>query len=110
MSFFKKLGALFGPQGDSRNLWIYVRCQSCQEIMKSRVDLHNDLSLQFDEGGKGTSYFCRKVLVGSQRCYRPIEVELFFDQSRKLMRQEIKGGDFVSEREYLAENPPEQPA
>ena len=106
MSFFKKLGALFAPQADQRNLWIYVRCQHCHEMLKSRVDLHNDLSLQYEAGGKTTTYYCRKVLVGSQRCYRPIEVELYFDRSRKLQKQEINGGTFVTEAEYLAENPP----
>ena len=106
MSFLKKLGSLFSPPtGDSRILWLYVKCDKCGEILKGRVDLHNDLSIQYAESGSGTSYFCRKVFVGSNRCYRPIEVELTFDGKRKLMNQEIKGGEFVSEEDFLAANP-----
>ena len=86
MSFLKKLGSLFSPPtGDNRCLWLYVKCEKCGEILKGRVDLHNDLSIQYAESGSGTYYFCRKVLMGSNRCYRPIELELTFDGKRKLM-------------------------
>ncbi len=106
MGFLKKLGALFSqPSGDSRSLWLYVKCDKCGEILKGRVDLHNDLSIQYAESGGGTSYFCRKVYVGSNRCYRPIEVELTFDKNKRLMNEDITGGEIVSEEEFLAANP-----
>jgi hypothetical protein len=45
----------------------------------ARVDLRNDLSL-LDEGEyEKAAYFCRKILIGAQRCYQPVEVELYFD-------------------------------
>jgi len=104
MSLMKKLRALFSaPAGGGRDLWLYVRCQKCGEILKARVDLFNDLSAQFEEGGD-SSYFCRKVLIGSRRCYRPVEIELRFDQNRKLVGREIRGGEFVTEEAYLVEN------
>jgi hypothetical protein len=106
MSFLAKLGSLFSsPKGDGRSLWLYVQCDKCGEILKGRVDLHNDLSLDFGEGGSATSYFCRKVFVGSNRCYRPIEVQLTFDKNRRVVNEEITGGEIVSEKEYLAANP-----
>ncbi len=106
MSFLKKLGSLFSsPSGDGRSLWLYIKCEKCGELLKGRVDLHNDLSIQYEPSGRGSSYFCRKVFVGSNRCYRPIEVELSFDKNRRLMNEEIKGGKIVSEEEYLAANP-----
>ena len=105
MSFLKKLGALFSPPtGDSRSLWLYVKCDKCGEILKGRVDLHNDLSVQYEDSGGGTSYYCRKMFVGSNRCYRPIEVELTFDKNRRLINEEIKGGEFVSEQDFLDPN------
>ncbi len=105
MSIFKKLGALFSPPpGDGRSLWLYVKCDKCGEILKGRVDLHNDLSIQYEESGSGTSYFCRKVYVGSNRCYRPIEVELTFDKKKRLMNEEVSGGEIVSEEDFLAAN------
>jgi hypothetical protein len=109
MSFWKKLGALFSPPtGDSRSLWLYVKCDKCGEILKGRVDLNNDLSVQYDGSGGGTSYYCRKVFIGSNRCYRPIEVELRFDKNRQLINNEIKGGEIVCEEDFLAANPASQ--
>ena len=103
MSILKKLGALFSaPAGDNRSLWLYVKCDKCGEILKGRVDLFNDLSIQYEDSGRQSSYFCRKVFVGSNRCYQPIEVELSFDKNRKLLREEIKGGKITNEEEYLA--------
>ena len=100
MGILKKLSSLFSaPAGDGRNLWLYVKCEKCGEILKGRVDLHNDLSMQYDESGGGSSYYCRKVFIGSKHCYRPIEVELTFDKNRRLMNQEIKGGEFASEED-----------
>lgn len=106
MGLFKKLGSLFSPPSkDSRSLWIYVKCDKCGEILKGRVDLHNDLSVDYDESSGGTLYFCRKVFVGSNRCYRPIELQLTFDKNKRLMNQEVSGGEIVDEKDYLAANP-----
>jgi len=44
------------------------------------------------------------VFVGSNRCYRPIEVELTFDKNRRLINEEIKGGEFVSEEDFFDPN------
>ena len=101
MGFLKKLGALFSaPSGDKRSLWLYVKCDKCGEILKGRVDLLNDLSIQYDESGRASSYYCRNVFVGSNRCYRPIEVELTFDKNRRLLNEEITGGEFASEEDF----------
>jgi hypothetical protein len=101
MSFLKNLRSLFSaPTGDRRSLWLYVKCEKCGEILKGRVDLHNDLSAQYNQSGSESSYYCRKVFIGSNRCYRPIEVELTFDKNRRLVNEEIKGGVFVGEEDF----------
>ena len=103
MSFLKKLGALFSaPASDNRSLWLYVKCDKCGEILKGRVDLYNDLSIQYEDSGRQSSYYCRKVFVGSNRCYQPIEVELSFDKKRQLLGEEIRGGKIASEEEFIA--------
>ena len=103
MSFLKKIGSLFSaPAGDNRSLWLYVKCDKCGEILKGRVDLYNDLSIQYEDSGRKSSYYCRKVFVGSNRCYQPIEVELSFDKNRNLSGEEIRGGKIACEEEYLA--------
>ena len=105
MSFLKKLGSLFSaPARDNRSLWLYVKCDKCGEIIKGRVDLYNDLSIQFEDSER-KSYYCRKVFVGSNRCYQPIEVKLSFDKNRQLLDEEIKGGKITNEEELLASQP-----
>lgn len=102
MSFLKKISDLFSSPGtgDDPAYWIYVKCKRCGETIRTRVDLHNDLSANFGEGGEGITYFCRKVLMGQERCFQRIEVQLTFDQERKLIDRQISGGDFIVEDQY----------
>jgi hypothetical protein len=98
MDFLKRLGSLFSSTG-SKEAPIYlvkVRCGRCGEIIESRVNLRNDLSVEYGEGEKPV-YFTRKVIVGEQGCYQPIEVRLSFNEQRRLIDQEISGGTFVDE-------------
>jgi hypothetical protein len=105
MSFLKKLTNMFaGPANrDVLAYWIYVRCSRCGEKIKSRVDLANDLSVNYGEREADTTYFTRKTLIGEQRCYQTIEVELTFDHRRQLIDRQIKGGEFITETDF-AEN------
>lgn len=83
------------PISSESGYWVDVRCQRCGELLRARVDLRHELS-QVDSPGEGRAYyFCRKVLIGAQRCYQPIEVELFFDANRNLVTRKISGGEFV---------------
>lgn len=103
MSFLKKLTNVFGSPGggDNRSYWIYARCNRCGEKIRTRVDLSNDLSLNYE--GEHTTYFARKVLIGEQRCFERIEVLLTFDDNRKLINKEINGGQFISEEQFFEE-------
>ena len=106
MGFWERvLNIITGGRGvsDPMEYWTYVRCDKCGEPLKARVDLRNQLSATFGAKREDTTYFCRKVVVGSSGCYQPIEVRLTFDASRNLVRQEISGGSFLSEQEYLQE-------
>lgn len=104
MGFFKKIANFLtsSPRG-GRDYWYYVRCDQCGEIIKARIDKHNDLSVRYGEKQMDDTYFCRRVVVGSDRCYRPIEVEFTFDNRRTLIDREISGGEFVSAEEYQAQ-------
>jgi hypothetical protein len=91
----KFLSGLFtSGKPPGRDLRLEVRCSRCGEIISLRVDLANELSLQ-DETGTSAGYYCRKVVIGQQRCYQPIEIELFFDVNRRLKEKKIQGGQFV---------------
>jgi len=100
MGIISKLKGLFQPPNKDRNHWFYVRCNVCKEILKGRIDLYNNLSLHADEGSDKGAYYCRKVMIGSKGCYRPIEVEYFFDVDRKVVDQRITGGEFATEQDY----------
>ena len=98
MNLIKKLATLLAASdrgSDASSYWITVQCDRCGEVIQARVNLANDLSIEYDEGGNKTGYFCRKVLVGKQRCFQQIEVTLKLDAKRKLIDRQITGGKFV---------------
>ena len=101
MSFLKKITSLFQPPPnvDEWTLWISVKCDRCGEIVNGRVDLRNDLSIEYGEKDSEVQYFTRKMLIGSGRCYNPIEVELTFDRDHKLIKEDVRGGKFVTDEE-----------
>ena len=104
MGFFKKVASfLSATPTDMETLGLYVRCDKCGEAIGTRIHLRHDLSPLYTEGEQGVTYLVRKTLMGSKRCFQPIEVELTFDANRKVIVREITGGQFVTEQEYQAE-------
>ncbi len=102
MSFLKKIASALSPKGagEGEALWVYVRCDKCGEAIKTRLDLSHDLTPNYSAEGRVTDYVVRKVLIGSQRCFEPIEVKLTFDPQRRVISREIDGGQFISGEEY----------
>lgn len=99
MGFLDSLKTVFaGPAGrDDTAYWLYVRCARCGEAIKTRIDLHNDLS-PVDEGG----YRINKTLIGNRLCFERIEVTLRFDANRRLVDRSISRGSFITAEEYNA--------
>jgi len=99
MGFLKKIAkSLFGEGGGQRQTPILdfaVRCDSCGEVIHGQINLHNDLSVQYE--GDDQFYFCRKGLVGSgeTRCFRQVIVEYTFDARRQVIERRVEGGCFV---------------
>ncbi len=87
--------------GDEGAYWVYVRCNRCEEPLRTRVNLYNDLSVDY-QGRKGQTYHCSKTLVGRQGCFQRIEIELSFNRNRKLIERDISGGTFIEADEYSA--------
>ena len=84
--------------GDGPRMYpLAVKCKRCGEVLTAQVNMANDLSVEYDASGSIQSYSCRKVLVGSGRCFQSIEVRLTFDARRSLKEKEIRGGTFVEE-------------
>ena len=97
MGLKKKLSSLFASSPKDHSFWISVKCDRCGEIIRTRVDLNNDLSAEYAEGEGETAYYSRKVLIGKEGCYIPIEVELKFDAHRNLVEKRVKGGKFMED-------------
>lgn len=105
MSFLKKLASLFSSSQSSEQFKqpVYLRCKVCGEPLKAEVDLRNELSPEWENAGGSDQpdyYTCRKTVIGSHRCYNPVEVEMTFDRQRKLQSQQVIGGSVITEEEY----------
>ncbi len=97
MGWLDRLGALFKPQPRRFEGTFYqftVRCKRCGELIEGKINIYNDPSVEYGDGGKVT-YFCRKGLMGAGQCYQQIEVTFRFDERRKVLEKTISGGEFV---------------
>ena len=93
MGFLKNLFSGGSAKPEKRYYAFNVKCNRCGEIIEGRVDLDNDLSLDYE--GDSTVYFVRKGLIGTNRCFQQIEVEMKFTSERTLIEQQVQGGKFV---------------
>ncbi|MDQ2691379.1 MAG: hypothetical protein M3Y68_05060 [Chloroflexota bacterium] len=93
MGFLKRLFGGVSSRPEKRYYVFNVKCNRCGEVIEGRVDLDNDLSLDYE--GDKTVYFVRKGLVGENRCFQQIEVEMKFTPNRTLIEQQAQGGQFV---------------
>ena len=93
MSFFKTLfnGSVHNSPSDFYTFT--VKCKRCGEVIEGRVNLNNDLSVEYENGHD--VYFVRKTLMGNGKCFQQIEVELKFNFDRKLLEKHSVGGEFV---------------
>lgn len=91
MGFLKNIFGGTPAQPEKHYYTFNVKCKRCGEIIEGRVDLDNDLSLN----DVGDGYIVRKGLIGGNRCFQQIEVELTFDSSRQIQEKTITGGMFV---------------
>jgi hypothetical protein len=101
MSLLKKITGLFSsaPHPEDSEYWVVVKCNRCGEEIRARVDLRNDLSIEYDAEGTRPTFFTRKLLVGeSGHCFQRIEVKLTFDAAKNLLSREIQGGMFSDEQ------------
>jgi len=104
MAIMKKLSGFLSSSGgsDKAAYWVYARCAWCGEKLRTRVNLNNDLSLNYGEKDSQNYYICRKILVGNQHCFRRIEIKLTFNPNRKSIDREIIGGEFISAEKFDA--------
>ena len=104
MSLLKRIASFFTgrPSSGSRNLTVYVLSTRCSEPLSAEVDTLNALSGS-DDGD--AALYTRKVIqgTGKNRCFAQVEVELWFDSGRKLIRHAVSGGRWLTAEEYAVE-------
>lgn len=108
------LRALFGGGGerqpgmerDGRALWLYVRPQRCDDVLRVRIDMMNDLS-QVDDGD---GYRVRKLVSSANYRCNQVELEIIFDRRRRVERREANGGSFVGREDWEAWQAAQPPA
>ena len=107
------LRALFGGGGrqpgmerDGRALWLYVRPHRCDDVLRVRIDMMNDLS-QVDDGD---GYRVRKLVSSANYRCNQVELEIIFDRRRRVERREANGGSFVEREDWEAWQAAQPPA
>jgi hypothetical protein len=93
MGFLKNLFGGGSTKPEKRYYAFKVKCNRCGDIIEGRVDLDNDLSLEYE--GDSTFYVVRKGLIGNNRCFQRIEVEMKFTSEREMIERQAQGGKFV---------------
>ena len=102
MGFLEKLAALFGGRsrrGADDAIHIYVECGRCKSKVHVRLDRRHDISLR-EEGG----YYVRKEIMDS-KCFRLMVAEITFDNTYRVLSQEVQGGRVLTRQEFEAAPP-----
>ena len=94
MDFLNKLFSSSPAKPEKRYYTFSVKCLRCGEIIAGRVDLDNDLSIEYENNSD--VYFGRKVLMGDGKCFQRVEVTFKFTPARTLIERQATGGEFVS--------------
>jgi hypothetical protein len=96
MSFLQKLLSIFQSPTLPKDYAYYftVKCHRCGEEIRGRVNLANDITIEYGER-ETITYHCRKVVMGEKQCFQRIEVDLVFDAKKNVLDRQISGGVFV---------------
>jgi hypothetical protein len=99
MSFLRRLFGGGSVAGRDRALHLYVKCNRCGSPVHVRVDLNNDLSINYGEGEQAEGYTLVKEVM-DDRCFRLMHAEVHFDSQKRETGRQIEGGSFISQEEY----------
>jgi (2Fe-2S) ferredoxin len=98
MKLLKRLRGLAGGEGRPRDpdgIYFYVRCGRCGQKLKVRADRRFDLVRDLDEGG----YVLHKEMMDGT-CFSLMYATVRFDDDKRIVSQEVQGGEFISEEEF----------
>lgn len=98
MNFLKKLFGGGNANRDDRGMYLYVQPHRCDDVLRVRVDMSNDLSQRDDGGG----YWVRKLASSANYKCNPVEMSIYFDKNRRLEDSDLQGGQLVDKAAYDA--------
>ncbi len=116
MGLLDALKGMFGLGGGGgasvdRGLYTYVRCNRCQDVVRVRINMANDVSEvsdEPDEDGEVSSvsnpaarYAVNKGVVDS-KCFRPMKLTILFDGRRRELESAVQGGEVVDQAAWEA--------
>ena len=99
MNFLRRLFGAPSPSPSDNALHLYVRCSHCGAPVHVRVNLYNDLAVDYDDSENVAGYRLRKELMDA-RCFRLLYADLVFDRNRRELERSIEGGEFISKQVY----------
>ena len=108
MGFLDTLKSVFGfgggaGGGPDRGLYLYVRCNRCQDIVRVRVNMANDLQQEYVESSDDVAgYSLTKGIVDS-KCFRPMTLTMQFDRRRNELERSVEGGTLVDSDAWEAQ-------
>ncbi|HCE45769.1 MAG TPA: hypothetical protein DET40_19675 [Lentisphaeria bacterium] len=83
---------LSGPASPAGGFIEYrIKCGKCGESVTIKVFPDRDLNPTYDDDGP--AYVLKKEVMDS-KCFRMIQIEIFYDSSRREISREISGGTF----------------
>ena len=90
-NFFKPLKTLKNTQV----LFFKVKCSSCGEVIKVRVNTLTDLeSMYAGSETEGVAFRLRKEILGKS-CQKLMMLKVDFDRDKKIISAEIEGGTLL---------------
>jgi hypothetical protein len=95
MGFLDSLKSMLTAPADPNALWLYVKCKRCGTPLAVRVDLRNELSIDYETN----EYVLHKEMMDS-KCFALMHAELHFDVKRNVIAQKIDQGEFITADEY----------
>jgi hypothetical protein len=93
MGFLKNLFGGSPAKPEKHYHTFKVKCNRCGEVIEGRIDLDNDLSIEYEDNRE--VYISRKGIMGSGRCFQQIDVTMRFSSTKAVIDEQIQGGTFV---------------
>jgi hypothetical protein len=97
--------------GPDRGIYRYVRCSRCQDVVRVRINMANEVSELSDEPEEDSGeiaatnpaarYAVSKGVVDS-KCFRPMRLTILFDGRRQEIEASVQGGELVDQAAWEA--------